>query len=128
MLSSAKVIAFLPSTDLERSRDFFTATLGMTVDEVTPYACVLHIGDTMVRVTKVDDLHPQPFTVFGWEVTDIEGVMTPLAEAGVSFLHFAGMDQDGAGVWTTPGGDKVAWFQDPDGNTLSLTQFGHSGR
>src|SRR5262245_16499700 len=126
MLSSAKVVGFLPSTDLERSRDFFATTLGMTVDEVTPYACVLHVGGTMVRGTKVDDRRPQPFTVFGWEVTDIEGVMAQLADAGVSFLRFAGMDQDDAGVWTTPGGDKVAWFHDPDGNTLSLTQFGHA--
>jgi catechol 2,3-dioxygenase-like lactoylglutathione lyase family enzyme len=123
MLSSAKVIAFLPATDLERARHFFTATLGMTVDEVTPFACVLHMGATMVRVTKVDDLRPQPFTVFGWEVTDIGAAVAELTEAGVSFLHFAGMEQDGAGVWTTPGGDKVAWFHDPDGNTLSLTQF-----
>lgn len=123
MLSSAKVIAFLPSSDLERSRRFFTATLGMTVDEVTPFACVLHMGETMVRVTKVDDLRPQPFTVFGWEVTDIAAVIDDLSEAGVSFLHFAGMGQDDAGVWTTPGGDKIAWFRDPDGNTLSLTQF-----
>lgn len=123
MLSSAKVIAFLPSSDLERSRRFFTATLGMTVDEVTPFACVLHMGETMVRVTKVDDLRPQPFTVFGWEVTDIAAVIDGLSEAGVSFLHFAGMGQDDAGVWTTPGGDKIAWFHDPDGNTLSLTQF-----
>ena len=123
MLSSAKVIAFLPSSDLERSRQFFTGTLGLTVDDVTPYACVLHVGATMVRITKVDDLRPQPFTVFGWDVVDIETVVAALASAGVSFLHFAGMDQDTAGVWTTPGGDKVAWFHDPDGNTLSLTQF-----
>jgi catechol 2,3-dioxygenase-like lactoylglutathione lyase family enzyme len=123
MLSSAKVIAFLPSSDLERSRQFFTGTLGLTVDDVTPYACVLHVGATMVRITKVDDLRPQPFTVFGWDVVDIETVVAALANAGVSFLHFAGMDQDTAGVWTTPGGDKVAWFHDPDGNILSLTQF-----
>ena len=32
------------------------------------------------------------------------------------------MNQDSDGVWTTPGGDQVAWFTDPDGHVLSLTQ------
>jgi catechol 2,3-dioxygenase-like lactoylglutathione lyase family enzyme len=123
MLASAAPIAFLPSTDLDRSRHFFADTLGLPVAETTPFACVVYIGTTMLRVTKVDNLHPQPFTVFGWRVPDIDATVAELTGAGVSFLRFDGIEQDAGGVWTTPGRDRVAWFADPDGNTLSLTQF-----
>ncbi|AEV84298.1 glyoxalase [Actinoplanes sp. SE50] len=123
MLGSAAPIAFLPSTDLERSRRFFADTLGLVVAEVTPFACVVRVGTTMLRVTKTDQLQPQPFTVFGWEVADIDAVVAGLSGAGITFVRYDGLEQDGAGVWTTPGGDRIAWFRDPDGNTLSLTQF-----
>src|SRR5262245_58511498 len=123
MLASASAIAFLPSTDLERSRRFFADTLGLAVEEVTPFACVLRAGTTMLRVTKVDQLRPQPFTVFGWQVPDIRAAMAELAAAGISCIRYDGMDQDGDGVWAAPGGARIAWFRDPDGNTLSLTQF-----
>jgi catechol 2,3-dioxygenase-like lactoylglutathione lyase family enzyme len=123
MLASALPIAFLPSTDLDRSRRFFADRLGLVVEEVTPFACVVRAGTTMLRVTKVDELHAQPFTVFGWAVGDIHAVVADLGDAGIAFVRYDGMDQDAAGVWTTPGGDRIAWFRDPDGNTLSLTQF-----
>jgi catechol 2,3-dioxygenase-like lactoylglutathione lyase family enzyme len=123
MLASASPIAFLPSTDLDRSRRFFADRLGLAVEDVTPFACVVRVATTMLRVTKVDELRPQPFTVFGWEVPDIHAAVADLAGAGVTCVRYDGMDQDAAGVWTTPGGDRIAWFRDPDGNTLSLTQF-----
>ncbi|WIM92716.1 VOC family protein [Actinoplanes oblitus] len=123
MLGSASPIAFLPSTDLDRSRRFFAGTLGLAVDEVTSFACVVRVGATTLRVTKTDQLRPQPFTVFGWEVADIDAVVAGLSGVGVTFLRYDGMEQDGAGVWTTPGGDRIAWFRDPDGNILSLTEF-----
>jgi catechol 2,3-dioxygenase-like lactoylglutathione lyase family enzyme len=122
MLGSASPIAFLPSTDLDRSRHFFADRLGLVVEEVTPFACVVRVGTTMLRVTKVDQLHVQPFTVFGWAVQDIHAVVAGLGGAGITCLRYDGMDQDVAGVWTTPGGDRIAWFRDPDGNILSLTQ------
>jgi catechol 2,3-dioxygenase-like lactoylglutathione lyase family enzyme len=124
MLDSAPAIAFLPSTDLERSREVYVDVLGVGFVEVTPFALVLRAGGgAMLRVTRVDDLRPQPFTVFGWAVDDITQVMAALNDAGVRFERYDGVDQDDAGVWTTPRGDRIAWFQDPDGNTLSLTQF-----
>ena len=63
------------------------------------------------------------YTVLGWRVADIAATARGLAGRGVAFLRYDGMDQDDNGVWTTPGGDRVAWFGDPDGNTLSLTEF-----
>jgi predicted enzyme related to lactoylglutathione lyase len=123
MLGVAPMIAFVPSLDLTRSCAFYAEVLGLSLEEVTPYACVLRSGSMMLRVTKVESLRPQPFTVLGWQVDDIHVVVAGLAAAGVEVIRYEGMDQDGAGVWTTPGGDRVTWFRDPDGNTLSLTQF-----
>ena len=77
----------------------------------------------MLRVTAVAEVRRAGYTVLGWRVTDIAAAVCGLAARGVEFLRFDGIDQDSDGVWTTPGGDKVAWFADPDSNILSLTQF-----
>jgi hypothetical protein len=74
-------------------------------------------------VTAVAEVRPAGYTVLGWRVSDIQTSVSELAVKGVSFTRYAGMEQDEHCVWTTPGGDKVAWFSDPDGNTRSLTQF-----
>jgi len=123
MLESAHAVAFVPATDLARARDFYEGTLGLEVQDVSGFACVFRAGGATPRVTGVRELSPQPFTVFGWEVGAIAEAMAGLAARGVQFVRFEGMDQDPAGVWTTPGGDQVAWFRDPDGNVLSLTQL-----
>jgi catechol 2,3-dioxygenase-like lactoylglutathione lyase family enzyme len=122
-LTSATAVGFVASTDLERSREFFGGTLGLPVEGVDGFACVVRVGETTLRVTKVDDLRPQPFTVFGWAVTDLDATVGWLAGRGVTFLRFDGMGQSEQGVWTAPGGARIAWFHDPDGNTLSLTEF-----
>ena len=71
-----------------------------------------------MRVTQVDEFTPLPFTVLGWHVPDVAATVDRLVAAGVVFKRFPGMDQDGRGVWQAPGGAQVAWFEDPDGNTL----------
>src|SRR5262245_15231847 len=121
MLTSAAVVAFVATTDLDRARDFYSGTLGLTTQEITPYACVLIGGGTTIRATKVDEFVPQPFTVLGWEVNDIRAAVAGLVELGVAFTRYDGMKQDADGLWSTPDGSLVAWFKDPDGNTLSLT-------
>ena len=124
MLASALAIAFVPSTDLERSRGFYADTLGLALMEMTPFALVLRTGSgTMLRVTKVEQLQVQPFTVFGWAVQDVAATVADMARGGIACVRYEGMDQDDAGVWMTPAGDRIAWFRDPDGNTLSLTQL-----
>jgi len=123
MLDSA--VAFVPSHDLARSRAFYEGVLGLEVVDVSDFAIVMRSGHTTIRVTAVDGWSPQPFTVLGWTVPDIEVEVSALTEAGVRFRHYDGMGQDERGVWTTPGGDKVAWLVDPDGSLLSLTQPAH---
>ncbi|MFL6101071.1 MAG: VOC family protein [Actinomycetales bacterium] len=121
MLAGKPLFAFVPTTDMDRAATFYGDTLGLDVLEHTPYAVVLDAGGTTVRVTLVQDLQPQPFTILGWLVEDIESTARALSDAGIVPLRYGGMEQDGAGVWTAPGGARVLWFNDPDGNTLSLT-------
>ena len=122
MIGSADLVAFVPATDLQRAREFYAETLGLSVEDETPFALVLRSGGVMLRVTKGDGLRAQPFTVLGWSVVDIAETATALRGNGVESIRYDGMDQDDLGVWTTPDGSRVLWFTDPDGNTLSVTQ------
>ena len=123
MLESSDVVAFAATTDLSRARAFYEQCLGLPLTEQTDFACVFDANGTMLRVTAVAEVPRAGYTVLGWRVADIAAAARDLATRGVVFIRYDGMDQDDNGVWTTPGGDKVAWFADPDGNILSLTQF-----
>jgi catechol 2,3-dioxygenase-like lactoylglutathione lyase family enzyme len=127
MLDSAPLVAFAPTTDLDRARDFYGTTLGLRVVEATPYAVVLDAAGTTLRVTLVGTPAAAPYTVLGWDVSDLDTTIHGLVARGVAFVRYDGMEQDGLGAWTAPGGARVAWFRDPDGNTLSLTQHPLSG-
>ena len=116
-------MAFIPVRDLSVAKSFYGELIGLRVTEESPYAVVLDAGGTMLRLTQVDDLRAQPFTIAGWRVLDMGESIDTLATRGVAFIRYEGMDQDAKGIWSTPGGDQVAWFKDPDGNTLSLTCF-----
>jgi len=123
MLGSSYIIAFASATDLDRARAFYEQVLGLPLVGQNDIACVFDANGTMLRVTAVAEVARPGYTVLGWRVTDIAAAARDLAARGVVFIRYDGIDQDGDGVWTTPGGDKVAWFADPDGNILSLTQF-----
>jgi catechol 2,3-dioxygenase-like lactoylglutathione lyase family enzyme len=128
MLQTSDVIAFVSATDLDRGRDFYENTLGLRLIEQGRYACVFDVNGTMLRLTAAARVATPGYTVLGWRVTDIESAVHALAGQGVTFSRYDSMDQDEQGIWTTPGGDKIAWFQDPDGNVLSLTQFAATAR
>jgi catechol 2,3-dioxygenase-like lactoylglutathione lyase family enzyme len=123
MLGDAALIGFIPVTDLDPARVFYESTLGLVVVDESPFALVLDANATMLRVTPVGDFRPQSFTIAGWSVADIDATVAGLTARGVAFTRYEGMDQDRQGIWTSPSGDRVAWFTDPDGNTLSLTGF-----
>jgi catechol 2,3-dioxygenase-like lactoylglutathione lyase family enzyme len=122
MLGTTNIVAFLPTTDYARARAFFEGVLGLRVVSLDDFALVLDANGIMLRVTKVGEHKPWPFTILGWQVSDIEDKAAALAGRGVRFERYGFPGQDDAGIWTAPSGDKVAWFKDPDGNTLSLSQ------
>jgi catechol 2,3-dioxygenase-like lactoylglutathione lyase family enzyme len=122
MLESSDLVAFVAATDLERARGFYEQTLGLRVLEHSDVALVLDANGTMLRVTAVGQVALAGYAVLGWRVRDIAAYTRALAAQGVTFLRYEGMSQDDDGIWTTPSGEKVAWFADSDANTLSLTQ------
>ena len=122
MLNS-KIISFAATKDAARALEFYAGTLGLKLVSDDPFALVFDANGTMLRVQKVHELVLAKHTVLGWEVADIGAKTKELIKRGVRFERYDGLAQDESGVWTTPSGAKVAWFKDPDGNTLSLTQF-----
>ena len=124
MLESSDLVAFVATTDLRRARVFYEQKLGLRVLEHNDFACVVDANGTMLRVTQVPEVARAGYTVLGWRVRDIAASVRDLAGRGVTFLRYDGMSQDQDGIWTAPSGARVAWFADPDGNTLSLTQGG----
>jgi len=123
MLGSTDAIAFVGATDLGRAQVFYEQVLGLPMTGRSDFACVFDANGTMLRVTAVPEVARGGYTVLGWRVAGIAAAVRDLSARGVVFLRYDGMNQDDVGVWTTPGGDQVAWFADPDGNILSLTQF-----
>ncbi len=123
MLGAAPVITFLATTDTARSRTFYEHTIGLTFVSEDSFAMVFSAAGVMLRIVTLLSFTPLGMTVLGWMVTDLAGTVTALTARGVRFEKFPGMTQDDAGVWASPSGAKVAWFKDPDGNLLSLTEF-----
>jgi predicted enzyme related to lactoylglutathione lyase len=122
MLKNSKVISFIATARPPEAKAFYKDVLRLPLRSEDKFAIVFDLGPGTLRVTPVEALVPAPFTVLGWEVEDIGKEAKVLGEFGVAFEKFPGLEQDKAGVWTAPGGAKVAWFKDPDGNILSLTQ------
>lgn len=123
MLGDAALIAFLATSDADRALGFYRDQLALTLLERTAFACVFQTPRAKLRITIVESVQPAPYTVLGWEVGDIEGTAARLSGAGIPPMRYERLDQDDLGIWTSPAGARVLWFQDPDGNVLSLTQF-----
>jgi catechol 2,3-dioxygenase-like lactoylglutathione lyase family enzyme len=122
MLSTRKIVAFVGTQNAKRAKHFFSSTLGLHLISEDQFAIVFDAGGTMLRVAIVPDVRPAGYTVLGWMVPDISRAVRGLVRKGVVFRRYPGMEQDEQGVWTAPGGARVAWFADADGNTLSLTE------
>lgn len=123
-LASSSLVAFVGVCDPDRAKRFYRDTLGLRlVSEELPFALVFDVQGTMLRVTVVPEVKPAKFTVLGWKVPDIQAAVSSLDKEGVEFQRYAGLQQDGLGIWTSPNGARVAWFHDPDGNLLSVTQL-----
>jgi catechol 2,3-dioxygenase-like lactoylglutathione lyase family enzyme len=123
MLSSDKIIAFVPTRDPEKARAFYVDVLGLSFVKDDGFATVLTANGNMVRVVRTGaEFKPAQFTLLGWEVQGIAEKVKDLQGRGVTFERFGFFEQDALGIWTAPNGDKIAWFKDPDGNTLSISE------
>jgi len=122
MLSAGKLIGFVPTKDSARSREFYEGKLGFKFVSDDQFALVMQAGESMIRIVKGAKFTPAQYTVMGWEVTDIEAMVKWLNGRGVAFEKYPFVQDQKLGIWTTPNGDKIAWFKDPDGNVLSLSQ------
>ena len=115
-------MAFIATTDAARAKEFYRGQLGLRLVSEDGFALVFDAAGTMLRVQRVKDARVAQYTVLGWQVRDITVAAKGLQKAGVQFERYPGMQQDELGIWTAPGGARVAWFKDPDGNTLSISE------
>lgn len=121
MRAPGSLIGFIPVTDADRAKAFY-GDLGLEFVQDDGFALVFRSGSNMVRLVRMPSVTPAQFTILGWETAAIEDEVKALAARGVAFMRYSFFEQDALGIWTAPNGNKVAWFTDPDGNILSLSQ------
>ena len=123
MLAHSNIIAFIATAQPEQAKVFYSEVLGLRLIEDTPFALVFDANGTMLRIQKVEKHTKAAYTALGWHVGDIQEAVKMLLKRGILFDRYPGLPQDEQGIWTTAEGNKIAWFTDPDGNTLSLTEI-----
>jgi len=124
MLGSTNIVAFVPIKDSDKARAFYEGVLGLKFVKDDGFALVLDANGIMIRAAKMKEFTPATFTILGWQVPNIENVVRALTKKGVHFEIFGFFKQDELGIWNSPTGARVAWFKDPDGNVLSVTEQG----
>lgn len=123
-LAKAGPVIIVCTRDRDRAKPFYENTLGLKLLSEDPFAAVFDVGGAPLRLSTVADWTPHAHTVLGFNVPDITAAVAALTKNGVEFLRYPGFDQDEDGVWSSPdGAARVAWFNDPDGNNLSLTEM-----
>jgi len=123
ILGSQELVAFVATREPSRAKKFYGETLGLPLVSEDEFALVFDAAGTMLRVTRVQEVAAAKYTVLGWRVRNIVQTATDLQKVRVTLERYPGMQQDELGIWNSPSGARVAWFKDPDGNTLSITQF-----
>lgn len=123
MLANERLVAFAATTNAERAGRFYSEVLGLSRRSEDAFALVFAANGVELRLQKLETLVPQPFTVLGWQVRDVNAVVDALAERGVRVERYPSLAQDARGIWSAPSGARVAWFRDPDGNLLSVAEY-----
>jgi len=122
MLADKKIKAFVPTLQPAKAKLFYRDILGLELLSEDRFALEFNVNGTLLRVITVQELTPHPFTALGWNVDDIVATIKELNKKNVFCEKYGFFEQDDLGIWISPNGSKVAWFKDPDGNTLSLTE------
>lgn len=122
-LAGARPIAMISTKDRKIAEPFYAETLGLPFRGDDGFSALFDLDGVTLRLTQLPDHTPTAHPVLGWQVADIEAAIESLAAKGVAMNIYPGIGQDERGIWTAPDGSaKVAFFNDPDGNGLSLTQ------
>ena len=122
-LANARPVALICTKDRKIAETFYAEKLGLPRGPEDAFAAIFDLAGVPLRLTEVPDYKAGGHPVLGWEVSDIEAVIDALATKGVTMTIYEGLGMDARGIWTAPdGAAKVAFFSDPDGNGLSLTQ------
>jgi len=122
MLDTARMMGFIHTLDYRKARSFYKDHLGFSFVSQDDFALVVRAGNNLIRIVKLPEFKPLPSTALGWQVEDIEAAVDWLQTRGVVFEKYPFVQDRERGIWTAPGGDTVAWFKDPDGNVLSVSQ------
>ena len=122
MLADKKLKAFIPTVHPAKAKFFYRDVLGLELLSEDKFALEFNANGTLLRVITVQELTPYPFTALGWNVDDIVATIKALNNKNIFCEKYGFFEQDDLGIWISPNGSKVAWFKDPDGNTLSLTE------
>lgn len=123
LFRSFKLVAFVSTCEPARAKAFYRDTLGLSLVSEDRFAIVFDANGTTLRIAIVDEVITPNYTVLGWQVPDIIAAAQDLKNAGIELQRYDGMEQDEFGIWTSPGGARVGWFKDPEGNILSITQY-----
>ena len=123
VLHPAEMVGFAVTTDGARCRAFYEQKLGFRVTSEDRLAVVFDADGRMLRVQKQKPHEPRPYTVLGWNVSDLEATLARMEAVGVTCERFPGVPQNERGIMDFPDGTRLAWFKDPDGNILSVAQM-----
>jgi catechol 2,3-dioxygenase-like lactoylglutathione lyase family enzyme len=123
VLASHPIVAFVATSNPSRALAFYRDVLGLPLVSDDPYAMLFDARGTKLRIQKVSEVAVAPYTALGWSVPNIATAVKALTAKGVKFQRYGHFEQDPLGVWRSPSGQQVAWFHDPDGHTLSITQY-----
>jgi catechol 2,3-dioxygenase-like lactoylglutathione lyase family enzyme len=124
--NDSRLVAFVATVDVVRAKRFYAGSLGLGLVAEDEFALMFDANGTPLRVAAVREITPAPYTVLGWQVRDIVAAVKELQNAGVVFERYPALVQDDHSIWNAPSGAKVAWFKDPDGNVLSISQHQRS--
>lgn len=123
MLASHDVLSLIPTQKPDEARRYYEEVLGLEYVDDDGFAVVFRVNGRFLRLTKVESFTPQPFSIIGWHVDDIASTVRGLIERGAVMERYDMLEQDELGIWAVPGDHaRVAWFKDPDGNTLSVVE------
>jgi catechol 2,3-dioxygenase-like lactoylglutathione lyase family enzyme len=116
-------MGFIPTRDGDAARAFYETKVGLRFISDDQFALVFQSGTNLIRISRTGSFTPAPYTILGWQSSNIEQDVREMAARGIKFERYDYIGtQDELGIWTSPSGAKVAWFKDPDGNTLSISQ------